>query len=377
MEPVEKEPLYPLEVWLCADCGHAQLGHVVSAEAMFSHYLYVSGTSPVFRQHFCEYAKDLRERLKLGTESFVCEIGSNDATLLGYFEGMRTLGIEPAANLAEAANAAGQRTWNAYFTSALACEIRKQYGPADVIVANNVLAHIDDLSDVLTGVQLLLAPGGLLAMEVQYVGDLLEQGLFDMIYFEHLDYHALTPLIGFFARHGLALVDVRHEPTHGGSMRCYVGHAGGPHQVASATIAQWQAHEAEQGLLTRVPWMELGERIAAGKARLHELLGDQQAAGRRVVGYGAPAKLTTLMYTYEVPATALEYVVDDNPLKVGRFTPGKQLAIKPSAALYELETKPDVIVVFAWNFFAAIREKHAALSNLVWINPMPFPRILS
>lgn len=369
-EPVAQES-FPLEINVCDGCGHAQLGHVVDAESLFRDYVYVSGTSPVFRQHFEEYAKTVSDRLALAEGDLVCEIGSNDGTLLRCFPGARKVGVEPATQIAEGANAAGIPTINDFFTPGLAASIRAEHGAARLVLANNVMAHIDELGAVLEGVRSLLAEDGLFVMEVQYVGDLLRDGLFDMIYFEHVDYHAVTPLAPFFERHGLSLVDVEHVATHGGSIRCYVAHRGGPWDAPSPGVDEFRRREREHGLLTVRPWQELREKIDVRKRQLRDLLGELKAAGRSIAGYGAPAKLTTLLYTFGIGSETLSYVVDDSPLKIGRYTPGLHIPVKASTELYEAKTKPDAILICAWNFSQAIIAKHAALSGVSWITPLP------
>jgi hypothetical protein len=367
--PVPQES-YPLEVRLCGACGHAQLGHVVDPEILFRDYVYVSGTSPVFRKHFESYAQTARERVGLKSGDLVCEIGSNDGTLLGQFRDLRMLGIEPATAIARDANAAGIETINAFFTPRLAEEVRASLGPARLVLANNVMAHIDDLGGVVDGVRRLLADDGMFVMEVQYVGDLLRDGLFDMIYFEHVDYHAVAPLIPFFARHGMKLVDVEHVDTHGGSIRCFATLATSAAQPAER-VAEFVQSEEREGTSTLVPWHALRDKIARRREELRSLLQRLKAEGKRVVGYGAPAKLTTLLYAFGIGAETLEYVVDDSPLKIGLYTPGLHVPVRASAALYDPATRPDAVLVCAWNFAPSIISRHAQLSGVSWITPLP------
>jgi SAM-dependent methyltransferase len=370
-EPVEQET-FPLEIRVCSECGHSQLGHVVDAESLFRDYVYVSGTSPVFRKHFADYAEDVSARVGLRVGELVCEIGSNDGTLLKCFETASVVGVEPATRIAKAANASGVRTINDFFNVALAKNIRANDGPAKLILANNVMAHIDDLGAVLTGVKTLLAPDGLFVMEVQYLGDLLREGLFDMIYFEHLDYHAVTPLIEFFARNGLRLIDVKHVGTHGGSIRCYATHAERAQTDATGSVERFVREEAENEFLTVKPWQQLRRMIDARKAELGALLREMKSGGLRIVGYGAPAKLTTFLYTFEIGREILNYVVDDSPLKIGLFTPGLHIPVVGPSALYDGSTaNPDVILVCAWNFAPSIIAKHEKLSGVRWITPLP------
>ncbi len=370
-EPVEQE-CFPLEVRVCANCGHAQLGHVVDAESLFRDYCYVSGTSPVFRKHFEDYAKTVSERVGLKPGELVCEIGSNDGTLLRCFPGSKTVGVEPAEKIARQANDSGILTLNEFFGEQLALGIHDDHGPARLILANNVMAHIDDLGSVLDGVKALLAADGLFVMEVQYVGDLLRDGLFDMIYFEHVDYHAVSPLLPFFAKHGLQIVDVEHVDTHGGSIRCYVSHHNDWAAIHTPRIDSFRRHELENDLLTVKPWKALREKIDKRKKELRDLLSGLKAAGRTIVGYGAPAKLTTLLYTFEIGADILDYVVEDSPLKIGLYTPGLHIPVRAPNALYEDEaSRPNAILICAWNFSNAIIAKHPNLTGVSWITPLP------
>lgn len=369
-KPVPQES-FPLEINVCRGCGHSQLGHVVDAESLFRDYRYVSGTSAVFRKHFADYADEVAHRVDLQPGDFVCEIGSNDGTLLKCFSAAEVLGVEPAEGIAASANVSGIPTINDFFGTRLAADVAAKHGPARLILANNVMAHIDDLGAILDGVKSLLAHDGLFVMEVQYVGDLLRDGLFDMIYFEHLDYHAVTPLLEFFKAHGLKIVDVAHVDTHGGSIRCYASHAESA-QPAAAAVDHFARLESEGDLLTVTPWKAMGKKIAARKRELRALLADMKAKGMRIVGYGAPAKLTTFLYTFEIGSETLDYVVDDSPLKIGLYSPGLHIPVLSPTALYEGATShPDAIVVCAWNFASSIIAKHAKLSGVRWITPLP------
>lgn len=365
----EPQECFPLEVRVCAECGHSQLGHVVSG--LFNHYSYVSGTSASFREHFAKYALSVSARVGLQQGDLVVEIGSNDQTCLKNFTRARKIGIEPAENLAKAYLTPGIVTLNDYFSVSLALGIRDGHGPAKLILANNVMAHIDDLGAVLDGVKTLLDTNGLFVFEVQYLGALLDGGMFDMVYHEHLDFHAVTPLIPFLARHGLTLLNVERVPTHGGSIRCYARHAR-PGVGQPLSVDDICSREANAGLLSIKPWKALRERIDVQRVELHTLLGSLKTAGRTIVGYGAPAKLTTFMYEMQL-GSYLDYVVDDSPLKQGLYTPGMHIPVLPSSALYEEETGyPDLVVVTAWNFASQIIAQHQPnLPGVHWATPFP------
>jgi SAM-dependent methyltransferase len=352
------EPRFPLDVYVCDGCGHAQLLDIVDPSMMFGHYLYVSGTSPIFVRHLEQYARDLVRDFGLQPGAFVLEIGSNDGTLLRAFQqlGMTVTGVDPASNIAAQANADGIPTLNDFFTADLASTIRGRHGPAQAIVANNVLAHIDDLSGVMAGIRTLLAPDGVLAFEVSYLVDVCERTLFDTIYHEHVSYHAVTPLIGFLERHGLELFDVWRVDSQGGSIRVFAQPQGGP-QARRPAVDELVALE-KQVLGTRP--IEGVKRLEHEVARLREeltaLLRELRAAGKSIAGYGAPAKATTLMHHFGLDADALDFIVEDNPMKQGLYTPGLHVPIVESDALYA--RRPDYALVLAWNFADSIIQHH-------------------
>jgi SAM-dependent methyltransferase len=362
---------FPLEVRLCKNCGHAQLGHVVNPKLLYDNYLYVSGTSRIFIEHFRNYAENVKARFIDQSSNFVLEIGSNDGTLLSFFKGYRILGVEPAVEIAAAANANAIPTMNGYFSDNIANTIIKGYGKADVILANNVFAHIDDLAQATRAVQKCLADGGVFIIEVQYVSDLLSKGLFDMIYFEHLDYHAITPLRGFFARHRLKLFDVEFVETHGGSIRCFICHDDDKSKPMSTRLLKSIEKEKAINLNTLSAWIGLEKSIRIIKHELSDVLKSLKSEGKKIVAYGAPAKLTTLMYTLAITGDTISYVVDDNPLKVGRYTPGMHIPIYSSERIYKEEHKPDAILITAWNFSESIIKNHADLRGVTWITPLP------
>ena len=227
------QPAYPLDVWLCNGCGHVQLLDVVDPRILYAHYVYVSGTSPVFVRHFEQYAQYVGSQFKPAAGSLALDIGSNDGTLLRFFKqaGHRVLGIEPAEEISEASRQAGIPTLTGFFSEQLAQRIVAEHGRASVVTANNVAAHIDDLAGVMRGVAKLLAPDGVFVFEVSYLVDVFEKTLFDTIYHEHLDYHTVEPLVPFFASCGLQLIEAQRVDSHGGSLRGVAQLAGGPRKV--------------------------------------------------------------------------------------------------------------------------------------------------
>lgn len=371
------QPLYPLDVFLCNGCGHVQLLDVVDPKILYEHYVYVSGTSPVFVQHFQGYFDYLVKTFAPAEGGLVVEIGSNDGTFLNFFRqsGRRVLGVDPAMEIGEATRKAGIPTLTEFFTPAVAQRILREHGAASIVVANNVIAHIDDLGSVIDGVAQLLAPDGLFAFEVAYLVDLLEKGLFDTIYHEHLDYHSVEPLVLFFARHGLELIHAQRVDTHGGSLRGIVQRKGAGRKVDASvrglveleqklqikSVATYRAFSGRIG--------KLGEALVGSLRRL-------SGEGKRIAGFGAPAKTTTLMYQLGIEPGMIDFIVDDSPLKQGKFTPGMHVPILPASALYE--RKPDYVVVLAWNFADSIIAKHARFRDAggKFIVPLPALKVL-
>jgi SAM-dependent methyltransferase len=348
----------PLTVVLCPACGHAQLAEIVDAGRLFREYVYVSGTSPLFVAHFSEYAETVISRFGLGPDTFVLEVGSNDGTLLKQFQARglrRVLGIDPAQDIAREAETAGVPTLREFFSLALAEELRRTRGPVDVLCANNVFAHAEDLVDFGRGVRTLLADQGVFVFEVSYLMDVVEQLLFDTIYHEHVSYHALTPLVRFFESLDLRLFDCQRIPTHGGSLRGYVCRRAARHRDPPR-MAELCAREREMGLFGPEVYASFKRRITARGERLGARLAEIRKAGQRVAGFGAPAKLTTLMHEFGAHCAGVEFIVDDSAWKQGRYTPGTHIPVLPASALYQ--RKPDWCIVFAWNFADAIVARH-------------------
>ncbi len=354
---------FPLDVHLCAACGHVQLLDIVDPERLFRNYVYVSSTSPVFVDHFRRYAEAMLARTGMTPGSRVLEIGSNDGTLLRFFQqaGMRVLGIDPARRIAEEASWAGIETRPEFFDLALAQRLRAEGWEARLIAANNVFAHADDLHTITDGAAHLLAPDGLFVFEVSYLLDVVEKTLFDTIYHEHLSYHTVKPLVGFFQRHGMELVDAVQVDSHGGSLRGIAKRRGGP--AAGGTqpsVDRLIAEEARLGLHGPEAYQRFFARIQERKRELSVLLARLKADGKRIVGFGAPAKATTLMFHFGLGPDTLEYIIDDSPLKQGLYTPGHHIPVVPSSWLADPARRPDAALILAWNFAEPIMSKHQA-----------------
>jgi SAM-dependent methyltransferase len=352
---------FPLEICLCERCGHVQLRDVVDPQRLFRNYVYVSSTSPVFVDHFRRYAQALLGLTNLAPGSTVVEIGSNDGALLQCFKdaGMRVLGIDPARAIAAQASGRGVNTLPEFFTRALAQQLSAQGWAADVIAANNVFAHADDLHDIAEGVAQLLTPDGVFVFEVSYLLDVVEKTLFDTIYHEHVSYHTVAPLVGFFERHGLELIDAIRVDTHGGSLRGIVKRRGGrvPRQ---ASVEELIRLERARGLNRPEAYERLAQTIQQRKAELVSLLRQLRSTGKRIVGFGAPAKATTLMFACGIEPGWLECIVDESPWKQGLYSPGHHLPVVAPEILYDGAARPDYALILAWNFAESIMSKHRA-----------------
>lgn len=373
----EDQPVFPLDVYFCEECFHLQLCDIVDPKLLFSEYVYVSGTSKVFVDHFRDYAKEIVERCQLNSDSLVVEIGSNDGTLLRQFKnhGVQVLGIDPARRIAEEATASGIRTETDFFTAACADQIASRFGQADIICANNVFAHIDDLADVVNGVRALLKPTGTFVFEVSYLVDVIKGTLFDTIYHEHLSYHSVLALAPFFESHGMELYHAERVSTHGGSLRGFVRRKG-VGDGESESIVRLKALEESMGLNQLMTFRKFAENINELKETFTSLLKKLRQEGKSIAGFGAPAKATTLMYHFGLGKDAIEFIVDDSPLKQGLYSPGLKVPILSSKAL--VERRPDYLVVLAWNFADSIIKNNIGFKNEGgrFIVPLPTVQIV-
>lgn len=345
------EELFPLYLVECLSCGHVQLPVVVDPARLFRNYVYVSGTSAQFRGHLESAARALVATHGLAPGDGVVEIGSNDGTMLREFQrlGCHVLGVDPAEKIANAARAAGVPTIADFFTPELAEQILvMSTARPKLVVANNVFAHADDLLGIVRGVKTLLPDGGAFVFEVQYVVDMVQRGLFDMVYHEHLSYHSVGSLQKFFRRLDMTLVSVEQVDTHGGSIRCTVLNAEGPPTASVRAMI-----ELERAALTTQAWEAMSVRVARAGVQLRGYLARIKREGQRTIaGYGAPAKATTLMRELRLGADLIHHVVDDSPWKQGLCMPSSSIPVRAPS-----DDFPDVFVIFAWNFADAILDK--------------------
>jgi len=364
---------FPLDVFFCEDCRHVQLLDVVDPALLFENYVYVSGTSPVFVKHFKAYADEvIRRFVAEPSASLAIDIGSNDGTLLSAFKdhGLSVLGIDPAREIAANATARGIETRIAFFDSALARQLAEDRGRARVITANNVFAHADNLNDIVIGIRDLLTTDGVFVFEASYLVDVYEHTLFDTIYHEHLAYHSVKPLLRFFYANGLRLFAAERVGSHGGSLRGFVCHADGPWED-DGSVGELIEREQTLGLDKAKTLVAFAEKIDALKAQLGEVLAGIKAKGGVIAAFGAPAKATTLMYHFGFGPEIVDFIVDDNPLKQGMYSPGMHIPVLPSSALYE--RNPDATIILAWNFAEPIIARHAAYQRAggQFIIPLP------
>jgi len=371
-ELTDTQECFPLDVLFCQNCGHMQLRDVVNPEILYRDYVYVSGTSPSFVKHFDAYAEEAWNRAGASPGDLVVEVGSNDGTLLKAFArlGARVKGVDPARDIAATAAADGIPTLPEFFSQAVADGIRADLGEARIVAANNVCAHIDDLRGVVLAAHSLLADGGLFVFEVSYRLKVIEDLLFDTIYHEHLDYHAVGPLARFLRSCGLTPIHVDAMETHGGSIRLYArkGEA-----AEDGSIAAFIDGEEKAGLYDPATYRAYADRIAALGTALRACLGDARAKGRRAAGYGAPAKTTTLMYHLGLGSQDLAYIVDDSPLKQGLFTPGLHIPVVSKDRL--LDDPVDDLLILAWNFAAPIMNNNSAFAEAGGRFIIPLPEL--
>jgi len=375
-DPATPEPRFPLEVACCPACSLVQLLHTVDPGTLFrDDYPYHSSFSDHLLAHAREHARELVVRRELGPDSLVVEIASNDGYLLRWFAeaGIPVLGVEPAEGPAASAESIGIPTRCDFFTERLAGSLADELGPADVVLASNVLAHVPDPDDLVAGIRRLLRPGGVAVLEFPYVRDLVEQCEFDTIYHEHMCYFSMTALDALFRRHHLVPADVRRIPIHGGSLRLTVA-PGSPRAIGGSTVQALLAEERAEGI-DRPEWLaDFAGRVDELRARLRSLLDGLHADGRRVAGYGAAAKGAILLNAIGAGPQLVSFVVDRNVHKQGRWMPGVGIPIDAPERL--LREQPDDVIILPWNFRDEIMAQQAEYRRRGgrFIVPVPTPR---
>ncbi len=373
----EPQELYPLDCYLCLECGHLQNLDVVDPDVLFRNYTYRTSVSLGLVEHFKRYAHSVVESLGIPKGSLVVEIGSNDGSLLKAFksEGMRVQGIDPARDIATSATAEGIPTVADFFTSELASKIKTEQGEAKLFCANNVFAHIDKMADVVKGIRLLLADDGVFVFEVSYIVDMIDNMVFDTIYHEHVSHHALIPLETFLNKHDMSLFNVERTSTKGGSIRAFAQPKSTGKRPRSEAYLKLIAEEERRDITGPKIYRDWFDAIEKRKRAVLKLLDHARADGKIVAAYGASTTTTTLLYHFELEGR-LKFIVDDNPLKQGRFSPGAHIPVLPSAML--ATERPDIVVILAWIYAEPILKRNEAYiaAGGRFLVPLPEPRIV-
>ena len=373
------EPFYPLHVYVCDRCWLVQVEEYVDPEGLFAlDYRYYSSYSDSWLRHAERYVETMTERLGLGPQDLVVELGSNDGYLLQYFvrRGIPVLGVEPAGTICQVANDRGIRSVPEFFGVDTAERLVAQGHRASLVVGNNVLAQVPDVNDFVGGIARILAPGGTVTIEFPHLVRLIAENQFDTIYHEHFSYFSFQTVSTIFAAHGLTVFDVEELPTHGGSLRIHARHADEHGRPLTERAWQLLAAEDEAGVRTVEYYASFARRVEATKRRLLEFLVDAKDQGLTVVGYGAPGKGNTLLNYCGVREDLLAYTVDRNPHKHGRFTPGTHIPIHPPEQI--LATRPDYVLILPWNLRREIVESMSVIRE--WggrfVVPVPELRVI-
>ncbi len=355
------EPFYPLHVYVCGHCLLVQLLEYVSPHEIFSDYAYFSSYSDSWLQHARRYTELMIERFSLDRQSRVIELASNDGYLLQYFvaRGIPVLGIEPAANVAEVAIGKGIPTLVRFFGQQTAEELIGEGKQADLLLGNNVLAHVPGLNDFVRGMKTLLSPRGIITMEFPHLLRLIEGNQFDTIYHEHFSYFSFIVAERVFEAHGLVVFDVDELPTHGGSLRIYARHHDDRSQPVSPRVAELRAREEQAGFTRIEHYLTFGEQVMETKRKLLEFLIAAKREGKSIAGYGAPGKGNTLLNYCGIRTDFLDYTVDRNPYKQGKYLPGTHIPIFAPDKIEE--TRPDYLLILPWNVKDEIMKQMAGI----------------
>jgi hypothetical protein len=371
----DAEPFYPLHVYVCDRCFLVQLQEFVSPAEIFSEYAYFSSYSSSWVEHARRYAEAMIERLNLGPFSKVMEIASNDGYLLQHFVARRipVLGIEPAANVAKAAIERGVPTTVCFFGRATAQTIAREHGRPELIVGNNVLAHVPDINDFVAGMKILLGARGVITMEFPHLQRLMAQNQFDTIYHEHFSYLSFVAVERIFAHHGITLFDVEELPTHGGSLRIFGRHAENASLTVTDRVRALRQREIDDGFLTLERYRGFEERVKATKRKLLAFLIDAKDRGKKIVGYGAPGKGNTLLNYCGMRTDFLDFTVDANPYKQGKYTPGTRIPILEPEAIRR--ARPDYVLILPWNLKDEIARQAAYIREWGGKFVVPIPEV--
>jgi SAM-dependent methyltransferase len=370
------EKKYPLDVYFCETCSLVQLLDVIDPSVLFSNYIYVTGTSETIAEHNKNYANTVIRQMDI-KDGLVIEVASNDGSLLKCFQaqGVKTLGIEPASNIAKIANEAGIETINDFFNYNTSQSVRETHGAADIVIGNNVMAHVDETQDFLRGAKHLLKPNGLTIIEVPYLGEFIERLEYDTVYHEHLCYFSITALITLCDAVGLVIRRIDHVPVHGGSIRVYAG----PieyYKNHSKSVMEEVAEEERAGLTQLKRYSDFAKDVEINKKQLLDLLNKLIRQGKSIAAYAAPAKGNTLLNYCGIDSSLIPYTVDKNSLKLDLYTPGMHLPVLPVETI--LKQQPDYVLILAWNFADEIIKQQNEYKSRggQFIIPLPTPTII-
>lgn len=370
-----KEIFISLTVYLCSYCGHLQLREIINPEVLFKNYSYVSGTSNVLRLHFWNYCEKVIKKYKLKKNDNILDIACNDGTFLENFVKKKfknVVGIEPAKNLRKINIKKNIRIETNFFSNSFSQKLKKKYKAFRLITANNVCAHTPHLLDFFNGVKNLLAPNGIFVFEVSYLLDVINKLQFDTVYHEHMSYHSLKPLVNFFNTINLEIIDFERVKAQGGSIRIYVSHVG-TFKKRNQKINNQIKIENKNKLFNLITYKRFISKILHQKKILRKKINKFKKNKLKIIGYGAPAKLTTFCHYLDINKNDIDYIIDDNKLKQNTYSPGKKIPIKN---INFLKTNiPDVIVVLAWNFFDSIVLKCKKIIKKKIIYLKSFPKI--
>lgn len=358
----KSEEMYPLDMVYCNNCHLCQLSYVVPPEKMFKNYFYITSTTETFKNHFESMAKKIIEDFELSDNSLVVDIGSNDGLLLKKFneKGIRVVGVESAENICEIARANGIDTLCGFFDEKIVNNIINLKGKADVVTANNVFAHVNDIKTLTKGVKKLLKENGVFVIEVQYILDTIKDCTFDNIYHEHLSYFSVMTLAEFFRRQEMEIFKVEHVDTHGGSIRVSVQKKGEKYSI-DKSVNDFLERERVFGLDKFECYKDFGERVRRIGEEAKDFVQKAKNEGKKMIGYGSPAKATTLLNFFKINRDYIDLIIEDNPLKQGKTMPGVRIPIKNRDSLNN--ANPDYIIILAWNFAEEIMRKNKEYSE--------------